>query len=120
MRRLVTVLILMTLWGVASVSVAQVGTWTRKADLPTARWGLSASAVNGIIYAIGGGNRSESLPTVEEYDPVTDAWTTKADMPTPRETLTTSVVNGMIYAIGGWQRQLLVIDHQEGFRHVVP
>ena len=29
-------------------------TWTEKADMPTARWGLVASMVNGYIYAIGG------------------------------------------------------------------
>ena len=77
-------------------------TWTKKADMPTARWGLSTSVVNGRIYAIGGVTMTTTLSTVEEYDPVTDTWTKKADMPTPRHGLSTSVVNGRIYAIGGW------------------
>jgi hypothetical protein len=34
--------------------------------MPTARWGLATSAVNGKIYIIGGGN---VLPNVEEYIP---------------------------------------------------
>ena len=75
--------------------------WTTKADMPTRRQELSTSAVNGIIYAIGGwfsSNRS----TVEAYDPVTDTWTKKADMPTARSGLSTGVVNGIVYAIGGW------------------
>ena len=76
-------------------------TWTTKADMPTKRCLLSASVVDGKIYAIGGAI-SAIRPTVEEYDPATDTWTTKADMPTQRKGLSTSVVNGKIYAIGGW------------------
>jgi hypothetical protein len=44
-------------------------TWTRKANMPTARWGLSSSAVDGKIYAVGGALVSNvAVPTVEEYD----------------------------------------------------
>ena len=78
----------------------EVGTWTRKADMPTVRTGLSASVVNGKIYVIGGG-KDKAFSIVEEYNPATDTWTEKADMPTPRCILSTSVVNGKIYAIGG-------------------
>lgn len=75
-------------------------TWTKKADMPTARSYTSSSAVNGKIYVIGGYS-DKGLSTVEEYDPITDTWTTKADMPTARCGLATSAVNGKIYAIGG-------------------
>ncbi|MFC1712566.1 sigma-70 family RNA polymerase sigma factor [Candidatus Poribacteria bacterium] len=78
------------------------GTWTEKADMPTARVDLSTSVVDGTIYAIGGlAARGVFLPTVEAYDPVTDTWTKKADMPTPRAGHSASVVDGVIYAIGG-------------------
>jgi len=77
-------------------------TWTRKADMPTARNALSVSVVNRRIYAIGGAEGiSAPLQTVEEYHPATDTWTKKADMPTARYALSTSAVNGKIYAIGG-------------------
>jgi hypothetical protein len=72
--------------------------------MPTPRVALSASAVNGKIYVIGGTrtlNNLVGLSTVEEYDPSTDTWTRKADMPTPKFALCTSVVDGKIYAIGG-------------------
>lgn len=87
------------------VSYQQKGDrWTSKAELPTARYDLSTSVVDGKIYAIGGrdaGSGGAVFPTVEEYDPATDTWTQKADMPTARHCLSTSVVDGKIYAIGG-------------------
>ncbi|TET99514.1 MAG: galactose oxidase, partial [Anaerolineales bacterium] len=89
---LVTVIVL------TSAASARAATWTQKADMPTARWGLSISMVDGKIYAIGG---IGSFKKVEEYDPATDTWTEKADMPTRRIFIATSVVNGRIYAIGG-------------------
>jgi N-acetylneuraminic acid mutarotase len=80
--------------------------WTRKADMPTSRWGLSTCAVNGKIYAIGGCSASGAgLVVVEEYDPGTDSWTRKANMSTPRGVFSTSTVNGIIYAIGGSRGQ---------------
>ena len=83
-----------------SMSVAEEG-WTRKADMPTAIYGLSVSEVDGKIYAIGGRAGSQFFSTVEVYDPATDSWKRKADMPTPRTNLSASVVNGKIYALGG-------------------
>lgn len=77
-------------------------TCTRKANMPTPRGWLSASPVNGRIYAIGGATKGwDALPTVEEYNPAIDKWQKKADMPTARYFSSTSAVNGKIYAIGG-------------------
>ena len=86
-------------------------TWSRKADMPTARKGLATSVVNGKIYAIGGGfidfvggqvKRWEVLSTVEMYDPQADTWTLQTPMPTRRWLLSTAVVDAKIYALGGW------------------
>jgi N-acetylneuraminic acid mutarotase len=78
-------------------------TWTKKADIPTARSWLSTSVVGGKIYAIGGSQAGFNvLSTVQEYDPVSDTWKSKARMPTARDGLSTSVVDGKIYAIGGY------------------
>jgi len=78
-------------------------TWTKKADMPTARCSLSTSVVNGKIYAIGGQSvlGGNCLSTVEEYDPTVDKWMQKADMPTSRILFTACAINGKIYAIGG-------------------
>jgi N-acetylneuraminic acid mutarotase len=99
-----TSLVLGIALGFVSVSPAQEGIWTQKADMPTARLGLASSVVNGKIYAIGGYRAANNagMKTVEEYDPATDTWTTKANMPTGRRWLSSSEVNGKIYAFGGF------------------
>ncbi|MGE5315397.1 MAG: Kelch repeat-containing protein [Acidobacteriota bacterium] len=75
-------------------------TWTEKSPMPTPRGFLATDAVNGIIYAIGGGY-PVSKKTVEAYDPLTDTWTAKADLPDARLGAKACVVDGIIYAIGG-------------------
>jgi hypothetical protein len=83
-------LMLILIIGQACGSLAVENTWTRKADMPTARCTFSTGVVNERIYAVGGAKgrtdplRSVPLQTVEEYQPATDTWTRKADMPTPR------------------------------------
>ena len=76
-------------------------TWSRKADMPTPRHGLSTSVLNGKIYAISGYDGT-NMATVEAYDPASDTWARKGDLPTLRSHLATEVVNGKMYAIGGW------------------
>ncbi len=78
-----------------SVSLAQEDKWTTKADMPTPRFALSTSVVDGKIYAIGGWI-SSLRPVVEAYDPATDRWTKKADMPMPTFDHSATVVNGKI------------------------
>jgi len=101
MKKTILIVFVLAL-GQASMTLAAEDTWTTKADMPTARSYLSASVVDGKIYAIGGlSDKTISIPTVEVYDPATDTWERRADMPTARLGLSTSVVQGRIYAIGG-------------------
>ncbi|MFQ6042367.1 MAG: Kelch repeat-containing protein, partial [Candidatus Poribacteria bacterium] len=95
-------LILCGLLVIVTISLAAGDTWTKKANMPTARGYFSTSAVDGMIYVIGGWINNNSLPTMEDYDPATNKWTKKADMPTARDSLSTSTVNGKIYAVGGF------------------
>ena len=50
----------------------------KKAFLPGA---LDGYIDNGKLYAVGGGNASGVLSTVQEYDPATDTWATRTTMP---------------------------------------
>jgi len=78
-------------------------TWTKKAGLPKARFGLAAGVVNGELYAVGGFHYDYPfLDWVDAYNPATNTWAARADMPTPRSYLAAGVINGMIYAAGGW------------------
>jgi len=85
----------------------QTDTWTFKSPMPSARYTLGVTkASNGLIYAIGGHNRTtgKTLAVVEAYDPLTDTWATKASLPYPIDSIQYNVVgsnNGKIYLIGG-------------------
>lgn len=72
--------------------------WNQLADLPTARVGSVANAVDGKIYVIGGFNAfNETL----EYDPSVDKWTKKKDIPTGRGGAASVVVGSKIYVLAG-------------------
>ena len=79
------------------------GMWSAGADLPAARYGLSAVAADGRIWALGGGDdRFVRKPEVWSYNPAADAWTPKTPMRTGRKEFATAVgSDGRIYAIGG-------------------
>ena len=56
--------------------------------------------MNGIVYAMGGGNPSLPQP-VDAYNPATDTWSTVSQMPTSREGAGVAALNGLIYVAGG-------------------
>src|SRR5204862_366025 len=60
--------------------------WHNVAPIPTPRDHLTAAAVGGIVYAIGGRpfNPDHNYDLVEAYDPATNRWTKKAPMPSRR------------------------------------
>jgi len=83
--------------------------WSRKTDLPSGRFGLTAAAVNGRVYAIGGvgGSCSGSpcpyfpLPNVDVYDPATGVWSAGPFLNTGRESGRAVALGTKIYVIGG-------------------
>lgn len=85
----------------------QTDTWAARADMPTPRSHMTASAVGGKIYAIGGaarivagrGGSYQSL--LEVYDSATNRWTRAADPPTVRNVMSSCVVDGRVYVMGG-------------------
>jgi hypothetical protein len=78
--------------------------WRSRADMPTARLGMTAGVVNDKCYVIGGATEpgGEGLNRVDEYDPVTNDWRRRADMPTTRVVGASAVMDGRIYVAGGW------------------
>jgi len=113
----------LTFWlACASGAVAQEaasGAWSKKAPMRHARNELQAAAVNGKIYAIGGGytemkdgKPSDNITSgyTEEYDPGTDTWRERAPMPEGGTHNGIAVLDGKIYIAGGFA----------GNRHTLP
>jgi N-acetylneuraminic acid mutarotase len=99
-------IMLTVIGGVQQVTAVEMeaGTWTQKADMPTARYIAGSAVVDGKIYVIGGAPVYLGITAVvEEYDPAADTWTRRADMPTARQGIRAAAVDGIIYAIGGWE-----------------
>jgi len=87
---------------IVSMTSAEEGIWTRKANMPKARYVFSTEVVDGKLYAIGGDPGSGTgLSRVDAYDLLTDTWTRRADIPLVRAATGSSVVNGRIYLMGG-------------------
>jgi N-acetylneuraminic acid mutarotase len=85
-------------------------TLRRVAGLPTARGGLGAATLGGLVYAVGGEGFGPGappngvFPEVEVYDPGRDRWSAATPMRTPRHGLGVVSLEGRIFAIGGGTR----------------
>lgn len=102
MRHRIDIVFFMILLFVSMMTLAQAGTWTRKADMLTPRVGIGVCVLEGKIYAIGGYD-SQGKPTaiVEQYDPMTNSWRRLRDMKVARAYPSAVVLDGKIYVIGG-------------------
>jgi len=88
--------------------------WHNVAPIPTPRDHLTAAAVGGIVYAIGGRpfNPDHNYDLVEAYDPATNRWTKKAPMPSRRGGLASAALDGKIHAFGGETRSSVFDNHE--------
>jgi N-acetylneuraminic acid mutarotase len=81
------------------------GTWSRRADIPTARGGVAAAELSGLLVVLGGeGNQSDPAGVfhqTESYDPTTDRWRTETPMRTARHGIGAAVVGNRLYVPGG-------------------
>src|SRR4029077_14977368 len=82
-------------------SISSGNLWSFMAPMPTARYFLTATTVNGKIYAVGGSASGLSaLTTVEASDPLNNTWSPTASLPAATYALAAAALNGKIYAIG--------------------
>ncbi len=94
--------VLSSLIWLASLSLAQAGSWTAGAPLQTGRAGLSAAVLGNKVYAVGGSGILMPLGNTETYQPGMGGWRIDADLPVGLESFGMAVLNGKIYAAGGY------------------
>lgn len=76
------------------------GRYRSRNSMDYERGGIFTAALDGYIYAIGGGGNKDKN---ERYNPVTNSWTDRASLMTPRTAGgNAAVVDGYLYVIGGW------------------
>lgn len=94
-----------TAFSTVEIYEPETDSWRSGPAMPTARATLTASAVGGRIYAIGGATRREgrdvALSLVEVFDTETRRWMGGAEMPTARFVPSSAVVDGRVYVTGG-------------------
>jgi len=78
------------------------GPWVALAPLQTARYDAAAVVRNGLIYVIGGWDGSQTLASVEVYNPSANTWTPGTALPQAEEAPGATVDSaGTIYVVGG-------------------
>src|SRR5260370_17115701 len=76
-------------------------TWTRLADMTTARASLVAGHSGNQVYAIGGTDGVSAQKVNEVYDIPSDSWSTNTPMPTARQEAGVNSHGGRRYVVGG-------------------
>ena len=79
--------------------------WAIKAPMPTARSGLNAAVLNGIIY-VGGGEVQTyqylaAFRAFEAYDPAGNTWWQLPSMPAPRHECVMAALGTRVHVVGG-------------------
>ena len=85
-------------------------TWSRVADVPTARSGLASAVLDGFVYTFGGEHLWTVSDRVERYDPESDAWKLLPALPEARHSICAGVVDGRIHLVSGGRHPRLSIS----------
>jgi N-acetylneuraminic acid mutarotase len=81
------------------------GPWAIGPRLDQARAGLSATVLEGRIYAAGGAGLANPRDALEVYDPESGAWRVLKPMPVGLERFGMAVLDGKIYVAGGYSSE---------------
>lgn len=76
--------------------------WQHCSPMLAGRWGHSMTAVGGKIYVLGGSTRiSQTLCSIECYDPKLNKWTLVGELQIPVSFMPTAAIGNKIYVFGG-------------------
>ena len=88
--------------------------WVNLANMPTARYELGATELNGQLYAIAGnpgcGSAAQAIRAVEAYYPASNTWSNKTLLPAGSWGAGVATANGKIYVIGGFTNLVYCYD----------
>ncbi|KAH9617271.1 hypothetical protein KSS87_011307 [Heliosperma pusillum] len=88
----------------------RVYSWTRLKSMNSSRGCHSLTVLNEKLYAIGGYDGTQMVPTVEMFEPRTGSWTMSKPMTYARGGLSGITFGERIYVIGGMQSSNDVLD----------
>jgi N-acetylneuraminic acid mutarotase len=95
----------------------RTGEWTRGPDMPHPRHHVTAGAVGGKLYAVGGRSMErQALTVVDRYDPRTGKWETLAPLPIAVSSAGVTSAAGKLVVSGGADET----NWQEGGGYVTP
>ena len=105
--------------GLSWAGLQDTGSWRTAAPAPTKRTEVTAAAVAGKLYLMGGFS-APSLrnvldlaitDVVEEYDTVADRWKTVAPMPAKLHHAGAVAIGERVYVVGGFTKAVLSVWH---------
>lgn len=76
--------------------------WADAPPMPTARMQLTATTLNGRIFALGGHTHAGHVDAVEAFDPVTQAWNDMASLPNAVSECACAAAGDLLIACGGY------------------
>lgn len=79
------------------------GRWITSSQMQVARKGVTAVAMGGFVYAIGGHTEDSKPPLalVEKFDPNLDSWETLPSLQTARRYAASAAMGGFLFVVGG-------------------
>ena len=79
------------------------GTWTKRANLPAARWACGVAVIGTKLYVAGGyGPDWKATATLYEWDQASNTWATKAALPAVRGYAPVVAIGAKLYVVGGY------------------
>lgn len=84
--------------------------WENVAPLNISRYQHSCTVLNGEIYAIGGHNGSNSLSSIEIYDPGSNSWRFGTSLPKALLYHEAEIVDGKIYVIPSYDNPIYIYN----------
>jgi len=96
---------------VKKVLVLNAGQWKDYAEMPTARYCVTAVGYHSMLIVVGGAIKVEgkwtSVSTTELLDTTNGCWYTCNNLPSPYQQLKAAIMNDKLYLLGGFDKDLI-------------